>query len=199
MSPGAGNTNLAGTYTSTETTSTTAVAAAAATIPAPLPDDSPIPNAAAHDLLRQYPRHAVELQLLTVARYSRRRKLRAARWTCCHCGREQPYRDEDDNDHPTAYAYVYACAATGGGNGDPLAGLRCANPMCGVSGRGYRICRVHESESLFYFFFLLVTAGHTYGDMMPPRQYLSGRSGRRGQKGTFGGGGVGAVLSTRYT
>lgn len=166
MSLGTGHTNPAGTYTGTETTSTTAAAAitiTTATIPAPVPDDSPVPHAAAHDLLRQYPRHAVELQLRSVAGYSRRRKLRAPRWTCCHCGREQPYRCEDDGG-PTACAHVYAYAAPGGGGGVPLAGLRCTNPMCGVSGRGFRICRVHESEFLFFFsfFFFLATAGRAH-------------------------------------
>lgn len=124
---------------------------------------SPGPDAAAGERqprrsLVLVPRHVVELQLRTVAGYSRRRKLRAPRWTCCHCGRKQPYRGEVEDDgegdgdgDPTTDAAAAsrggACARVG-----PLAGLRCADPTCGVSGRGFRICRVHESE--FFLFFL---------------------------------------------
>lgn len=72
--------------------------------------------------LKTLPRRDIELQLQTVASYLRTKKLPPLRWTCCHCARRQPYRDG---------------LAT-------LDSLRCANPACGVSERGFRLCAVHE-------------------------------------------------------
>lgn len=75
--------------------------------------------------LEERARGEVELQLKTVAGYARDRELRPLQWACCHCRRRQRYRD-----------------ALG-----TLDSLRCADPTCGVSEKGFRICRVHESES----------------------------------------------------
>lgn len=88
------------------------------------PTTAELPTPTSEGELQQYPRTEVELQLKTIAEYIRNKKLRPVQWACCHCSRRQQFRDTLDL----------------------FDGLRCVDPTCGVSEKGFRICQVHESE-----------------------------------------------------